>query len=254
MRKLGLSLFTVTSLSLAACGGGPDIYSPSDPREFDRSMIDEQAVSGLDAAERAYVMGHGIGVYLMGKTLPEYVGHTGYAYRPGSSSPHAQFAYQWEDVLVARSGGVDGTGGAIYHDDVSIDDSPDPQSDPGDNPDTDYGDPFDDVTPGDGDDDPDGPGNDAPDDPNDGDGDCTLVAEYCSDFLVPATVDAVNLGVLVDATRFLDPGLTGQQAEAFVAEFRRGLNDALELPEGAPDVAESLYVKDALMREGVCWL
>jgi hypothetical protein len=256
MRKLGLSLFLGVSLSLAACGGGSDIYSPSNPRVFDRGMFNEDAISGYSASERAYVMGHGIGVYLMGKTLPEKIGYTGYKYRPGASSPHAVTQYEWEDVLVARSGGVDGTGGYVYHDDVSIDTEGDPNdpndSDPGENPPTDVGDPFDDV---DGEpDDPDGPGNDEPDDPNDGDGDCSLVAERCADFLGPATVEAINLAAQVDAYKFVDPGMTGQAAEDFVTQFRRGIADALELPEQAGEISETLHVKDALMIEGVCWL
>ncbi len=258
MRKLGLSLslFLGASLSLAACGGGTDVYSPSDPTKFDRAMFDEQALAGYDVDQRAYVMGHGIGVYLMGKTLPEHIGYTGYKYRPGSSSPHALTQYTWEDVLVARSGGVDGTGGAVYHDDVGIEDDEENgttgEFDPGSNDPTGFGDPSDDVEIGP--DDPDGPGNDQPDDPNDGDGDCSLVAEYCADFLAPATVEAVNLAAQVDAYKFVDAGITGQAADDFVRSFRAGVADALQLPQQAGDAAESGYVQDALMIEGVCRL
>src|SRR5690348_14397506 len=48
--------------------------SPSDPKAFDASMLNAPELAKIaDLDDRAEVMGHAIGAYLMGKTLPKRV-------------------------------------------------------------------------------------------------------------------------------------------------------------------------------------
>lgn len=238
MRNLTVSLlFSGALAGLSACSDG-GVYSPSDPSDMDRRMFNERTLAWYaDADDRAYVMGHAVGVYLYGKTLPELVAHKGFYYRPGVSSPDAEVAYAWEDVLVARSGGSDGSGGAIY-DDVGQPTDSTPPGHPGDYDPTEPGDPSDDVpdpgTDGPGGDlpdgDPDDPGGD-PDDPH-GEGDCEddpLIDRECAAFLDPAGLRARELAAQLDIVGFADPGLSGAELDRFVAQFEAGLWHALAL-------------------------
>lgn len=227
MRKVGLTL-----VLLAGCGGG-SVFSPSDPKTFDRSMFDASAVNALPKEERPYVMGHAIGIYLYGKTLPKYV-EDHYIYQPGKASPHAEIAYQWADLMVATSGGTDGQGGALF-DDVG-------QADPGhdgtnDNtePDQDPGQPSDDVGEGDG-------------------GECGVIDPVCANFLDPAAVDARALALQVDPARFAPSGLSDEELADFASEFQRGLAAALAMATNSEyaDESEITYTKQAVIIYGVC--
>lgn len=239
MRKL---VPFVVSLGLAACADeGP--WSPSDPAKFDRAMFHEDALSGFDTDGSAYVMGHAIGVYLMGKTVPAEVADHGYLYRPGKSSPHAAIAYNWERVLRARSGGSDGNGGAIY-DDVSIDDSPQNGTDDpyaGDDEPTGTGDPSDDVG------DPGGDGGDGTDE-------CGIIEYDCEAFLSPAADRARAMARQVDPARFAPTGLAGADLERFSARFDDALWEAiaLELLGEYADHSEVAWLKDEAKLEGRC--
>src|SRR6266508_1916039 len=112
MRRLILLLVLT-----AGCSSEEGLYSPSEPAEFDLGMFNREEIAKFKKLDdRAYVMGHAIGVYLMGKTLPTYVYPKGYLYRPGHSSPKAAVHYDWERVMHARSGGADGSGRVLYDD------------------------------------------------------------------------------------------------------------------------------------------
>jgi hypothetical protein len=225
MRKLALSLV----VALAGCGSS-GVWSPSDPKQFDRSMFDARAIDSLPKEERPYVMGHAIGVYLYGKTLPAYVeGH--YLYRPGKSSPHAEAVYDWEDVLIARSGGNDGNGGMIYDDVGDVPDDPTSGGDPntmGDPGETPPGEPH---------------GDDVPD--------CGEINAVCSTFLDPAAVEARNLSRELVISQFADPGLSDVELSNFTEEFQRGLEAALASGELASR-SEVTYLKDDAIRAGIC--
>ncbi|MCA9680439.1 MAG: hypothetical protein H6709_10840 [Kofleriaceae bacterium] len=238
--------FASTALALVACSAdGP--YSPSDPTTFDRTMIREEAVAGLDLADRAYVMGHGIGVYLLGKTLPGHVAHKGFLYQPGVASPHAAVPYDWENVLVARSGGSDGNGGVLY-DDVGIGtgpDGPDTNGDPG-SPTTQPGTPSDDV--------------DGSDDPHDGNCGCDteledcLISVDCDNFLEPAAVRARELAAQVDPARFADAGLSSDDAASFAYYFELGLAQSLHVQDFNEDASQSevQWIRGPIKADGLC--
>ncbi len=133
------------SLLLGACTGlvsnPADELSPDDPAEFSSRMFDSEALARFSPEERAYVQGHAIAVYLYGKTLPPYVGGRGYSYHPGVSSPNAAVAYDWDEVMLATSGGRYGNGpGAIlsgYGHDDDDDDSDEGSDESGDHDDDD---------------------------------------------------------------------------------------------------------------------
>jgi hypothetical protein len=240
VRNLFVSLCLSSALLGAAACGGDGVYSPSDPAKFDGSMVNEDGLAGLDADQRAYVMGHAIGVYTMGKTVPSRVYWKGYLYRPGQSSQFAEVAYEWEDVLVARSGGSDGNGGAIY-DDVGIDqdDTNDPGSPGngdgfGEDPPEETGEPSDDVEPG--------------DDDGDDHGECGVIYEDCELFLDPATNDARDLADKVDPGRFA-PELEGAALERFSDLFRAGMYDALTVQV---ETGEVEHVKGSVVAYGLC--
>ncbi len=265
--------FLISSALLGACAdSGP--WSPSDPKQFDRSMINEPGLVGLSADNQAYVMGHAIGVYLMGKTLPHYVAEHGYLYAPGRSSPYTTKEYVWWKVLRARSGGSDGNGGMIF-DDVGQPLYPQvypEQGDLGDPPEP--GDPSDDVdygedpdgypggSPPDGDTPPDGDGDGVPDypmgDPNDpdgdGDGDCGVINRQCAAFMNPAAFDARGLADQVDPAKFAESGVTGVELDRFVNLFEQGMSDALTV-EGLDDFltnSEVVYTSDDVQGYGYC--
>ncbi len=113
-----LRLLALSSLALSACSNSNEPFSPSDPRQFSVEMYDTTQtakIANLDA--RAYVMGHALGVYAFGKTLPKYAGSKGYVQEPGYSAEIARVHYNWDLVMAARAGGTDGRG-AGYVDDV----------------------------------------------------------------------------------------------------------------------------------------
>jgi hypothetical protein len=234
MRNLAVSLFvSLGFVGLSACSdSGP--WSPSDPAKFDRGMFHEDRISTLSADDQAYVMGHAIGVYLMGKTLPEQVADHGYFYRPGKSSPHAEIYYEWEGVMRARSGGSDGNGGVIF-DDVGIDTGPNPE-----NPNND---PFD---PGTGDT-PDG----TP--PPDGD-DCGIILYDCEDFLDPAANRASDMAALVDASKFAPADLGDAELGRFVDIFQDALAESIaQATQGEWDGhSEVAWEKEAAKAAGRC--
>jgi len=259
---------TTALLGASACAdSGP--WSPSDPKEFDRTMVNEESLAGLSADDQAYVMGHSIGVYLMGKTLPARVADHGYLYRPGWSSPRAKVDYDWELVLRARSGGNDGSGGMLY-DDVGaplpfLSDSY--ERDPGDPSHGTPGAPSDDVeidddpdneNGGDDPDDPDGnndPNN--PDDPGDGGDDhdeCGVIERKCTAFLNPAAFDAQGLAVDVDPAKFAPAGLSSVALDRFIDVFGDGLAEALSVEEIDDFVANSEVVatEENVLALGYC--
>jgi hypothetical protein len=256
MRHLAAPFLISTVLLGAACANeGP--WSPSDPKSLDRSMVNTDALSGLSADDQAYVMGHAIGVYLMGKTLPSRVADHGYLYHPGRSTLTAKVPYNWIRVLKIRSGGSDGNGGIIF-DDVGM---PDPRegdsyySDPGDPNVTPPGAPSDDVGTGDtgsGD-----PGD--PDNPPDGDGGgdhngCGVIDKACSHFMNPSAFDAQGLADQVDPAKFADLGVTGPALDRFTDVFRGAMEEALSV-EGIDDfVADSEVVatSNEVVEQGYC--
>jgi len=238
MRNLAVSLFvSLGFVGLSACSdSGP--WSPSDPAKFDRGMFHEDKIATLSADDQAYVMGHAIGVYLMGKTLPEQVSDHGYFYRPGKSSPHAEIYYEWEGVMRARSGGSDGNGGVIF-DDVGVGND----HGVGDNDENPNNDPFD---PGTGEE-PDG----TPE--PDGD-DCGIILYDCEGFLDPAANRASDLAALVDATRFAPAGLAGSELDSFVDRFSDALAESIASAtrgewDGHSEVA---WEKEAAKAAGRC--
>ncbi len=218
-------------------------------------MVNEAALSGLSADDQAYVMGHAIGVYLMGKTLPARVADKGYLYRPGKSSQHAFQAYVWEDLLKIRSGGSDGSGGVIY-DDVG---QPTPwagdsyDTDPGDPNHDEPGEPSDDVEVGDGGDNDNENPNGDPDDP-DGHGECGVITAECAAFINPSAFDAKGLAGQVDPARFAADGVTGPALDRFVDVFRRGLTEALSVEDidALIDSSEVVDTEDDVLDQGYC--
>jgi hypothetical protein len=232
--------------SLAGCGSEGGVASPSDPATFDRTMFNETALKSYQGDAQPFVMGHAIGVYLLGKTVPPYLVPKKYAYRPGASSPFTEIAYEWEGVLVARSGGSNGNGGAIY-DDVSI----------GEDDDTGTGDPSDDV---DGEPDGDGGGGDGGDGPGDPFDDVEpcdeipLIASDCEEFLGAAALRARTLAAQVDARKFAPNGLSGAELDHFVIEFNEALFDALALSSKGESIrnSEVEYVKQDAIADHLC--
>lgn len=237
MRNLAVSLFVSLGLvGLSACSdSGP--WSPSDPAKFDRGMFHEDRIATLSVDDQAYVMGHAIGVYLMGKTLPEQVAEHGYYYRPGKSSPHAEIYYEWEGVMRARSGGSDGNGGMIF-DDVGVGGGDHGEGDLDDN---DNNDPFD-------------PGGDTPDGTPEPDGDdCGLIEYDCEDFLDPAASRAGDLAALVDATKFAPTGLDGAELDRFVDIFEGALADSIaRTTQGEYGASEVAWEKADAKAVGRC--
>jgi hypothetical protein len=218
MRKVLLTI--AGSLLLSACGGG-DAWSPSDPRTFDRSMIDTSQLAGLSMPKRAYVEGHAIGVYLMGKTLPGQIQGHHYLYWPGISSPHAEVAYKWKDIMIATSGGYDGNGSTT---DDSASGAPH-TGQLGDDVGIGGGDPSNDPSDGSGS----GSGSGSGGGGGGGDG-CGEIDAACQTFLGPAADRATTLGNEVDPMKFVDPGLQGADVDQFVREFQLGMKHALALP------------------------
>lgn len=219
-------------------------------------MVNTEQLTGLSADDQAYAMGHAIGVYLMGKTLPARVADKGYLYRPGMSSPHAKVAYQWEALLKIRSGGSNGNGGLIY-DDVGLPLTPNGDSawhDPGDPNHDEPGTPSDDVEAGDGGDGD--PGD--PDDPGDGGGDhggeCGVINKQCAAFMNPSAFDARGLADQVDAAQFADVGVTGPALDRFVDVFHAGMAQALAVEEldAQVDDSEVVYTSDDVLDRGYC--
>jgi hypothetical protein len=219
-------------------------------------MVNEESLTGLSADDQAYVMGHAIGVYLMGKTLPSRVIDHGYLYRPGWSSPKAAVDYDWERVLTARSGGNNGAGGLIY-DDVGqpfpgLGDSYD--RDPGDPSHGSPGSPSDDVEV---DDDPNNEnGGDDPDDPGGGEDhdECGVIERQCGNFMNPAAFDARGMADQVDPGRFAADGVTGPALARFSDVFRRGMSEALTV-EDLDDVtanSEIVATEENLLALGYC--
>jgi hypothetical protein len=238
MRNLAVSLFvSLGFVGLSACSdSGP--WSPSDPAKFDRGMFFEDRISTLSADDQAYVMGHAIGVYLMGKTLPEYVADHGYYYRPGKSSPHAEIYYEWEGVMRARSGGSDGNGGVIY-DDVGIGGD----HGEGDGDENGTNDPFDPGSPGDT---PDETGDPTPED-------CGIILHDCEGFLDPAASRATDMAALVDATKFAPADLSGADLDRFVGIFENALGDSIvEATRDLDGVSEVTWEKAAAKAAGRC--
>lgn len=192
------------------------------------SMFDEQALAHLDPDERAYVQGHAVAVYLYGKTLPTFTGHKGYEYAPGISGPDARVPYVWADVMVARSGGVDGLGT------IAAGEGDEPPCDGDDDVCTD-----DEETP--------------PDDPDrDDDDDDPYIDEDCEEFLDPAAQEARALAPLVPVDDVLGYELAGY-AE-YQREFERGMAEALYLEDLDEDTdhSEVEHLKDDVQDYGMC--
>jgi len=236
--------------------------SPSDPESFSSAMFDQGALAGYGLEDRAYVQGHAIAVYLYGKTLPNYTGHVGYRYDPGHSSPDARVPYLWHEVMVARSGGVDGSGGVMYHggDDVECegDDCDDTELPPCDDteppPDGDTEPPPDGDTepPPDGDTEP-PPDGDTETPP--GDEECEPPDEIdpdCEEFLDPAAMDARDLSQLVDVQLVLGEDYPADTA--YERAFRRGMAEALHLQDLNEDThySEVEAIKHEVQDEGMC--
>jgi hypothetical protein len=214
-------------------------------------MFIETALRSYQGDAQPFVMGHAIGVYLLGKTVPPYLVPKKYAYRPGDSTPFATVAYNWEGVLLARSGGSNGNGGVIY-DDVEIGDPGEPSDDVDGTPDGD-GSGGDDGSGG-GDD---GGGADDPGDPFDDVEPCDeipLIASDCEEFLGAAAMRARTLAGQVDARRFAPAGTTGAELDHFVIEFNEAMYDALALSSRGESTrnSEVEYVKQDAIADHLC--
>jgi hypothetical protein len=274
-------LFAFPLLSALGCSGVIETEepstSPNDPSQFSARMFNEQALEGYSETERAYVKGHALGVYLYGKTLPPYLGHRGYSYKPGVSSGEATVPYDWDDVMVVYSGGTSGNG----DDDVV---GPNDDCNPGE-PECDTGgeeecDPFDpecETPPGECDPfDPDcnttPPGecdpfepecNDPPppeecdpfdpeceEEPEECDPfteDCQ--PEDCEDFLNPAALRARELRMQINEEMVL-----ANPTQETVLAFKQGLSEALYLQDLAEDTSASEveHLKSSVQEEGLC--
>jgi len=230
MRLVAVSFLVSVGLagaSLAACSSDDTPSSPSDPASFDRSMFRESALASFQGDAQPFVMGHAIGVYLLGKTIPPYLVSYKYSYRPGVSAPFIESPYDWEGVLAARSGGDNGNGGAIY-DDVGG------GTDPGDGDGSDDpGDPFDDVEPCD---------------------EIPLIASSCEEFLGAAALRARTLSADVDAHRFAPAGMSGVALEHFADVFEAGMAGALALRSQNESVrnSEVEYIKADAIADHLC--
>lgn len=218
-----------------------DVYSPDDPAQFSSKMFNGIELARYEPHQRAYVMGHATAVYLYGKKLPEAIGDTGFPYAPGVSGPAARVEYDWEKVMVATSGGTSGMG--VMYDDVEPPPPEDPQ-DPTDGDDCtgsdDVGNCDDPVDPVD------------PDDP--GEGTDPWVDEDCETFLDPAGFRARELTDLVPVDKILVGDFKGPQYEEYVAEFRRGLRDALRMEDLGENTehSEIEHLKDHVQAYGLC--
>jgi hypothetical protein len=169
-------------------------------------------------------MGHAIGVYLYGKTLPEAVAPRGFLYRPGKSSPASAVSYQWEAVLIARSGGADGNGGVLYvgEDDVCPDGCPPAP-------------PPEEIDP-------------------ECEGDDCMIDPDCEEFLNPAAERARALADDVEPRRFAGPGATGAALDRHVRIFTAALGEAMALEDLDEDTdhSEVESIKDDVQADGLC--
>jgi hypothetical protein len=241
-------LLAVAALSFAGCASD-DVYSPSNPESFSIRMFDQAALKELPPEQRAYVMGHAIGVYLYGKTLPYEVRGTGFFYTPGVSAPEARVPYRYEDVMLASSGGLDGAGGTgTLFDDVGDPEQPGDDGDGGDPPCDDGSDDVYTCDP----EDPDDPSGD-PGDDGDGDPPTEPVDPWidgdCETFLNPAALRARDLGVRVNVPAILEGELAG-----FRDAFEQGLRDALRLEDLGENTRHSEVeeLKDTVQAYGMC--
>ncbi|RMH41479.1 MAG: hypothetical protein D6689_11075 [Deltaproteobacteria bacterium] len=253
MTKTASITASLLAMTLGACAGeitGSTDRSPSDPTAFDDTMFDRTALAHLDLEDRAYVQGHALGVYLYGKTLPGYIGHR-YIYEPGFSAPRAAVPYDWNAVMVVRSGGTDGNGTMAFSGDTECPPDDDTENPPGDDTENPPGDdtenPPDTGTIGSGDDV--GGGDDGDDGCPDDD---EPVDPDCEAFLDPAALDARDLAAEVDAVRVLGPDFPAD--ERYARAFRRGLAEALYLEDldEATDHSEVEAIKKDVQSDGLC--
>lgn len=205
--------------------------SPSDPRDFDAHMFNESALARFSLSDRAYVQGHALAVYLYGKTLPRYVAGTGFIYHPGLSSPRATVAYDWQAVLVARSGGSDSNG-------VPAQPNTQATSAPCD---------------------PDAPKNCLPDPtqpktptptPTPSDQPPTWLDDDCNSFLEPAADEAVVQSRSISVASVLGHPYAGMSLTTYEARFKRGVADALD--QGDDRGSEIDRLRPEAIRFGLC--
>jgi hypothetical protein len=247
-------LIAIPLISALGCTGlieTDDSASPSDPSQFSALMFDEDALLGYTPEDRAYVQGHALAVYLYGKTLPRYVGHRGFDYQPGVSSSDAQVPYQWDLVMNATSGGINGSG----DDDVIGPYDCDPFDSDCDDVGGEECDPFDPEC-------DDGGGEECdPFDPecDDGgdDGECDPFVEDCQpedceDFLNPAALDARRLQRRINAELVL--GDITPADEYTLKAFYQGLDEALFLQDlnENTDYSEVEHIKSDVQDDGLC--
>jgi hypothetical protein len=240
-RTFVLSLALLTAPLFAGCLGDigdNGLYSPDDPQSFDSSMFNANELAKFqDLDQRAYVMGHAIGVYLMGKKLPSFVAYKGYLYRPGHSSPSAQVPYEWEKVMIARSGGSDGRGHLIYDDVPQPGQNGNCNDDPTNTDDV----PQPDGTCG-------GSGGDG------GDGGSGPIDPDCEEFLDPAAVLAREDLPKVDANAMLGHEFDGPDRDRYVSDFQLGMAHATRVQDFNEDVkfSEVEHVKPSVQGYGLC--
>jgi hypothetical protein len=255
LRPLLLSCLLCTAACVANIGEGD-----FDPEHLDQRIFNQEALDRIAPGDQAYVRGHATGVFLFGKTLPTYVGHTRYYYRPGVSSQRARAAYNWAAVIEAPSGGVDGNGGLVPLDGDDVE--------PGDNGNEECDNGGDDV-PGncDGGDGGggdggggdggggDGGGGDGGGDGGGGDGgsgdpDDPFIDDDCEDFLNPGADDARVLAAQVDAEAMFPSEASPSEIDA----FHQGLKEALAVQDYGEDFrySEPNALKDDVKDYGMC--
>lgn len=201
-------------------------------------VFDEQALARYTPDDRAYVMGHAMGVYLYGQTLPTYVEGTGYRYIPGKSSQDARVAYDYSTIILSGPGGAncDCSGGDCVGDCGGGDGGGDGDGG-GTPPPENCGGEFCDDGGGDGDGDGDG----------DGGGDSPPpIDDDCETFLDPAAMDARERGGRIDVVATIG-SLDG-------AKFQLGLADALALEDLGDDTdySEPEHMKEYVQDYGLC--
>jgi hypothetical protein len=217
------------SLGLASCGTGATLDSTGE----DRKLFHRDALSAYAPEDRAYVMGHALGVYLYARTLPAWLESTGFVYEPGRSSETARVGYSYAAIVADRAPPPADVpaGSECYFDNLDDYVCPgDGGSPPGpiepEDPTGDPSDPMDPTDPIDPADDPSGsPPRDEPRDPGE-----PIIDEDCESFLDPAALTARALRAHYDSEAMLS-GELGEVSKDDRHGFELGFADSLALED-----------------------
>src|SRR5262245_17100062 len=98
MLKRGLVAGVVLSTTIA-CGNADQLsgYGRAASRLYDAT-----ALARYRPDQRAYVMGHALGVYLYSRTLPGWIAGSGFDCQPRVSAPHARVDYDYAAVVTGE--------------------------------------------------------------------------------------------------------------------------------------------------------